>query len=284
MTAFILTWKEEIWPYENLRSLIEAFQQDGVVESRWRVSAHRLAKPGHLAFLLKQGKNPRGIFGFGHILNAPTLRADPTDPGLTRMYAQVRFSRLIDPKRDHFLVPLDELKDVLPAGQINAQRSGQAPLSLEAERWLIQRLGITDTPSETAPHANSQLSGPTTGPVPSGWTGIVTRNIAAAAATYALRFGGRSLWKIGHAEDLECRLRDINKHIPVEVLSESWDFALLQRWPDSLTAYEMEQKVLELLGSNRTVGERVMCRKEELEAAWASAVVTVRATLRKAGT
>lgn len=280
MTAFILTWKEEVWPYAYLRKLVDTFHRDGVAEENWRIFAHKRAKPGHLTFLLKQGDNPRGIFGFGHILDAPTLRPDPTDLGPPRVRARVRLTRLIDPKIEDFLIPLHELEDVLPKWQINAQASGQAPLSPEAEQWLVQRLRIEDTQTDIIPQAYGQTSGPTTGPTPSGWTGVVTRNVTLPAATYALQFGDRSLWKIGHAQDLEGRLDDINKHIPTEVLEACWDFALLQRWKDSAEAYEMEQKVLELLQAHRTVGERVMCSKGELEAAWTSAVIAVQARRR----
>jgi hypothetical protein len=50
MTAFILTWKEDIWPYEELRKLLDTYKRDGAVETIWRVGANRQAKPGHLAF------------------------------------------------------------------------------------------------------------------------------------------------------------------------------------------------------------------------------------------
>ncbi len=277
MTAFILTWKDKVWPYEHLLKLIDRFRQDGVAEDLWRVSAHRRARPGDLVILLKQGDDPRGIFGFGFILDAPTLRSDPSDHGPPKMRARVRLTRLVDPKIERLLIPLNELEGVLPSWQINAQASGQAPLTPECEKWFVQRLRIGPAPDDISPHS---LSGPsyipTTGPAPSDWTGVVTRHVDSNSATYALRFAERSLWKIGHAQDLEGRLDDINKHVPFEVLGECWEFALVQRWRDSESAYDMEQKVLELLGSSRTVGERVMCSKVDLEAAWTSAAVAVK--------
>jgi hypothetical protein len=281
MAAFILTWKEDVWPYEALRRVIDVYQRDGVVEEPWRVSANRAAKPGDLAFLLKQGADPRGIFGFGYFLDSPTLREDPADLGRPRMRAKTRFVRLSDPKTQPLLIPVHELFGRIPDWQITAQASGQAPLSNEAETWLRQRLRVPDDPNGVFVPADVDPIGPTTGPVPSEWTGVVERNVQWPAATYALRFGNRSLWKIGHAQDIKDRLEDINNHIPVEVLNERWELALLQRWPNSMAAYEMEQKVLELLAGSRTVGERVLCSQRELETAWGSATTFVRAWLRR---
>jgi hypothetical protein len=275
MAAFILTWKEQVWPYQALRAFVDKFERDRVVEDFWQVRAHKQAKVGDLAFLLKQGANPRGIFGFGRLLEVPRLQEDPGEPGRLRMGARVRFEQLIDPKTHPFLIPLQELYGVLPEWQINAQASGQAALAPQHENWLIQRLNIANAPEEAASRPDRQLGRPTTGPKPSDWSGVVKRSGDLPAVTYAMQFGERSLWKIGHAQNLEDRLDEINKHLPVEVLDECWELALVHKCRDSLLAYDMEQKVLELLSKHRTIDERVMCSKSELEAAWTSAAAAM---------
>ena len=143
---------------------------------------------------------------------------------------------------------------------------------------MARRLGIIDTSGETVRQVVAQSSGPTTGPRPSNWSGVVEHEVADAASTYAFQFGERNLWKIGHVQDLEGRLDDVNRHIPIELTGEGWEPALFQRGQDSLAAYAMEQKVLDLLSARRAIGERVLCSKGELEAAWASAVVAVRSS------
>jgi hypothetical protein len=163
MTAFILTWKEEVWSYEALRQTIDAYQRNGIADENWRVFAHRVAKPGDLAFLFKQGVDPRGIFGFGYLLDAPSLREDPTDSGPPRMRAKIRFVRLSDPKTQPLLISLGELLDVLPTWQINAQASGQAPLSVEAETWLRQRLRVPENLIGISIPADVNSIGPTRG-------------------------------------------------------------------------------------------------------------------------
>ena len=111
-------------------------------------------------------------------------------------------------------------------------------------------------------------STPTTGPIPGDWSAVVSRTTSKNAWTYMARYGLRDMWKIGHTSDLKDRLDDLNKHIPVEILGESWRFILVQPWPDTLSAYAMEQAVLSALRSHRTLGERVACDKGTIFETW----------------
>jgi hypothetical protein len=120
-------------------------------------------------------------------------------------------------------------------------------------------------------------AGPTRGPVPSSWSGTVSRDANAAATTYAFRYGKRNVWKVGHAQDLPARLLEVNKHVPHEVLGECWSIAYQQHWGTQQEAYEMEQRVLGLLAARRTEGERLICAEDELQAGWLGAMAPNRA-------
>jgi predicted GIY-YIG superfamily endonuclease len=109
---------------------------------------------------------------------------------------------------------------------------------------------------------------PTTGPIPGDWSGIVTKFADQEAGTYVMRFGRRSVWKIGHTQDLASRLAEINQHVRHEELGERWALVRHQHWESSIEAYEMEQRVLGALGPYRTEGERIRCSDVELEIAW----------------
>ncbi len=117
------------------------------------------------------------------------------------------------------------------------------------------------------------LQGATTGPRPSSWAGESGRDASEAAFTYAFQFGQRNVWKIGHAKDVAARLADVGKHVPHEVLRENWHTALQHRWATEGKAYDMEQRVLELLRTPECVGERVLCSRKQLESAWQRALV-----------
>ncbi len=108
------------------------------------------------------------------------------------------------------------------------------------------------------------------------WARTIERTVARNASTYALRFGDRTVWKIGHAQDLDERLAEVNKHISHEVLDEQWRIAFGHLWPDSLKAFEMEQAILRFLTAARSVGERVLCSLIEIETAWIKANAEVR--------
>lgn len=114
---------------------------------------------------------------------------------------------------------------------------------------------------------------PTIGVVPTAWQSKQQRILGDASVTYALQFSKFDCWKIGWTTDLRKRLSEINRHIPVEVLKHEWKPVLQQKWPDENLAFEMEQRVLNALEKHRTIGERLHCRKQELESAWVKAIV-----------
>jgi hypothetical protein len=120
------------------------------------------------------------------------------------------------------------------------------------------------------------LGGPTRGPVPTSWTGLVSRDATSSATTYAFRFGRRDVWKIGHAQDIAGRLADVNRHVPHEALGEHWVIAFKQSWANQTAAYEMEQRVLSSLSGQRSEGERVICTEAQMRNTWIAALVPAR--------
>jgi hypothetical protein len=115
---------------------------------------------------------------------------------------------------------------------------------------------------------------PTTGPRPAGWEQIVKREIGPASA-YLFRFAASAVWKIGFARDVQARLREVNRHVPVELLSQRWMLIHTKSWPSADMAYRMEQRILELLTAKRTVYERVQCAEPIIEEAWQRALSEV---------
>ncbi|MBY5508324.1 hypothetical protein HFO81_22580 [Rhizobium leguminosarum] len=114
-----------------------------------------------------------------------------------------------------------------------------------------------------------------TGPKPRSAGYIVDQPAADSAWTYGLRFGKRNVWKIGWATDVDGRCSDINQHIPIELGLEQWSVVLRQRMTSRDAAFQMEQRILELLASNRKGYERVHCLQSELDSAWQQAFIDV---------
>jgi hypothetical protein len=113
---------------------------------------------------------------------------------------------------------------------------------------------------------------PTTGPTPSSWNSSTGRDVNRRAFTYVLRFGKTDIWKIGHAVDVVERTKQVNWHIPPEVVPQTWRPILTQPWDNEVDAHAMEQRVLKALARNRTEGERVRCSESEVWSAWKAAI------------
>jgi hypothetical protein len=90
--------------------------------------------------------------------------------------------------------------------------------------------------------------------------------------TYVLRFGSRDVWKIGHTQDIDRRLEDVNQHVPFEDIGERWEAVLLKAWASAQQAYAMEQILLAALHRYRTTGERVRCPEAKIRRTWIAEV------------
>jgi hypothetical protein len=201
--------------------------------------------------------------GIANEYDLSTIQQD----GYTRFRKEVRWAR----------------KELFDAGLIGAGVSGEwiltpdgqvARLTLDEARAMVRvRSRLRRLPAEpldpTDDDGDDDVSGgPTTGPSPSDWSGVVTRSGTAPAQTYLVRFGERDLWKVGHAQDVSLRLRDLNRHVPHEVLGERWRQVLCQAWSTATLAYRMEQALLAELAPMRTTGERFACDEDHIRTLW----------------
>jgi hypothetical protein len=99
MTAILGTWNPALWQWQNIAEVIVATAAGRGVVDTWSVGNRRHGiEPGDRFFLLKVGKQPRGIVGSGTILSEPyaTPHWDRT-PGKTTKTVDVEFDRVIDP-------------------------------------------------------------------------------------------------------------------------------------------------------------------------------------------
>jgi hypothetical protein len=256
-----------------------------------RAALIQASVPGDLIAFVGTQNTPtksedRGRFlGLAEIGRLPIDSLDVLDPAVLRSEYYDRNGRFKWPKaipmlRAWSFLDKPRVTEVLRA-QLTFEATVRAVLLNEEDHAavLALRTEVLAVPDVDVIRRHRDLAdalsaiGPTRGPVPSSWSGTVARDANATATTYALRFGRRDIWKIGHAQDVTDRLADVNRHVPHEVLGERWSLAWRQLWPTQTAAYEMEQRVLTLLSARRTEGERVQCTEDELRAAWISAIV-----------
>lgn len=99
-----MTWStepEKGWPYEELKKYIDTVNIHNPLEiENWRMSAFKEAKIGLRVFAFRQGSDPRGIFGIGHIAGQPFYSNTIVKKKNTnRWFAPVQFSSLVDPTK-----------------------------------------------------------------------------------------------------------------------------------------------------------------------------------------
>lgn len=165
------------------------------------------------------------------------------------------------------------------AGAWQLLDSGLVDITLEEARQISQESARTrknkPKPDEfegadMADAMPQRVPQPTVGPKP--WIGEYRASRTPGPAdTYAFRFENSNLWKIGYTSDIEARLRNINQHIPVELLGLRWLLVHTARWPSAHLAHAMEQRILAKLSKQRTVYERLSCNVEVLNESWRAA-------------
>jgi hypothetical protein len=141
-----------------------------------------------------------------------------------------------------------------------SEQDGRAVLELPRDEITLR--------SASEHSLGSQIGLATTGPKPTDWSGLVTRDSNRETWTYILRFGCRDVWKVGQTQDIARRLEEVNQHIPREDTGECWTLMLATPWGTAGEAYAMEQALLAALGSYRSVGERVRCPEAEIQRVW----------------
>ncbi len=118
MTTFILTWNPDKWAWEE-SGLVEAISrtaQGQRVHGRWSIGNRKggISEGQDRAFLLRQGREPRGIVASGAIVSAP-FPAEHWDEARSdeqAMYVYVLWDRVLDET------------DILPFTLVAAQVSG----------------------------------------------------------------------------------------------------------------------------------------------------------------
>ena len=186
----------------------------------------------------------------------------------TRFAKEVRFARQLLFYGGFIAENVPGRWELTPDGwntQLNLESARK--LSRRSE-WKVRSSQRSEAPTVAVVEAESAPPGPTTGPSPTAWRGTVERANSGPASTYIMRFGDTRIWKIGYTSSVTKRLAELNRHIPVEVLKVRWQLAGQLRWPTVREAFELEQRVLQLLSASRTTGERVQCTEELLLAAW----------------
>jgi 5-methylcytosine-specific restriction protein A len=132
MATYLLTWKPDRWPWDDLADEAERSRRGIVIEHRWNIGNRTSVQEGARFFLLQQGDKGRGIIGGGNIISDEVF----TEPHFDKLreskgdkanYVEVRFNWLIDPLKH-------------PEWRLDANRLLTA--GLDEKYLLIQSSGV----------------------------------------------------------------------------------------------------------------------------------------------
>ncbi len=151
MAAYLVTWNPARWPWTDLGACIAEIEQKGFIDDRWNVG-NRSVVPGDRIFLMRLGKEPRGINGAGRATSEVYWGAQWNERSQRprAAYVDVRWEMLLDAEREPIL-RRDWLRDQFPGMNWDTQMSGiripdttAARLELEWRRLVVKDLSDRD--------------------------------------------------------------------------------------------------------------------------------------------
>lgn len=139
MKTFLLTWNPEKWPWDDLADSIARVHAGEEVADQWTM-VRKEAMQGDQVFLLKQGKEPRGIMGSGKVTGSteigPHYNRERAQKGDTRRYVPFVFETLVAPDE---LLPIAKIQEI-SGGPNNFQPQGSGCLLTEDVARQVEKL------------------------------------------------------------------------------------------------------------------------------------------------
>jgi 5-methylcytosine-specific restriction enzyme A len=100
MTTYLLTWNPDNWHWRNIEDDIQRWKRDGYLDDRWSCGVNTRILPQDRVFLLRQGREPRGIIASGWSRSNVFEDAHWSDPTKAARYIDVRFDVLLDAEHE----------------------------------------------------------------------------------------------------------------------------------------------------------------------------------------
>jgi 5-methylcytosine-specific restriction protein A len=101
MATYLLTWNPEKWKWSELQESIRILRRNGFWLERWSCGGTKKIRNGDRVFLIKLGKEPRGIVASGTVVREP-FEAEHWDnakraKGELALYIKAKLDTLLDP-------------------------------------------------------------------------------------------------------------------------------------------------------------------------------------------
>ena len=146
MNTYLLTWNPEKWNWNDLSIEAARVRSGEEVEGQWSTGVTRRIDDGDNLFLLRQGKDRKGVIARAVASGRVFEDKHFSDPKKTALFVPFVFRELIDPEFDAPL-PVRDLVGILSEKHWNSQSSGISIAADAAEKlndaWQahLRRLG-----------------------------------------------------------------------------------------------------------------------------------------------
>lgn len=117
MKTFLLAWNPSRSPYDwdNLPELIKEIQEGNSKPIRWSCGKSKRLQRGDRIFIIKLGKEPRGLFASGNVIKGAYEDAhweyEKALNGETSNFVKVKIDTLLDPNREDQIFPRELLNN-----------------------------------------------------------------------------------------------------------------------------------------------------------------------------
>lgn len=152
--AYLLAWNPEHWEWKTLSELATQFRSGKQIvaeedDTNWTV-ANKSVTVGDRLFLVRLGREPKGLMGSGYSESVPYQDAHYSgEAGKQADYVKLKWDALLDPEHDRIL-PLAELQQKIPEVHWTTHSSGIViPPSARSKvevMWKSHLSGLVQTP------------------------------------------------------------------------------------------------------------------------------------------
>lgn len=101
MATYLFTWNPARWSWDYFQDSIDQLKSKGYCSERWSCGVTKRIRKGDRAFLIKLGKDPRGIIASGwitrDIFEDNHWSEEKADSGCTAFYVGINWDTLLDP-------------------------------------------------------------------------------------------------------------------------------------------------------------------------------------------
>ncbi len=100
MATYLLLWNPKKWEWETIQQDISKIDQNGSLKGGWSCGRTKKIKPDDRFFLMRLGKEPKGICASGRIISSPTPDEHWDNKEGSTYYVEVEFETILDPNNE----------------------------------------------------------------------------------------------------------------------------------------------------------------------------------------